>query len=196
MSAIDPRLEAYLTPAQAVKFCEEMVETIRLSLSAVNIRFLDFRRWGLPEKNRFEKWFGIDGPTARTRIEHGLGSMKMILESLGCENFLPLTDKIADELGCKGTKVEPLAVAAVCPIVGPVRIMLGKGYFSLDNTRPSGPTRPLVLLHELAHLPQVLSTRGVGETYTLFLAKMLAKTNPEEALRNSDNVAGYILDWE
>ena len=42
-------------------------------------------------------------------------------------------------------------------------------------------------------MPEVLNTRGIGETYNFHWARLLARSSPYEALNNSDNVAGYVM---
>jgi hypothetical protein len=74
--------------------------------------------------------------------------------------------------------------------------MLSHSFFELRKTSSMMDSRVSTLIHELAHLPGVLGTRNVDETYHFYRALMLAKHSPQEALNNSDNIAGYVMDAE
>ncbi|MDM0035942.1 M35 family metallo-endopeptidase, partial [Variovorax sp. J22P271] len=130
------------------------------------------------------------------RIEQGLWRMKGVLSVLKCGDFLPRTASVAETLGCVVDESDSGVVAAVCQVPGLHKIMISRAFLGLRKSSSSMDSRVSTLIHELAHMPDVLHTKGPGEVYFFHRALMLARVSPQDALRNSDNVAGYVMDAE
>ncbi len=193
MAGMTEEMQEYLSAEEQKDFCENISRIIRLAYMHVSIRHAGINIWDRAEKERFKKWFGVDDGIGVARIKLGLWSMKNVLEKLSCSDFLPWTTEIGKALGCPVNENKPYVVAAVCPEPGQHKIMLSHGFLKLQQTGWNSSTQVAVLIHELAHMPDVLGTRGEGERYGFFGAQSLARDTPADALRNSDNVAGYVL---
>jgi hypothetical protein len=126
-------------------------------------------------------------------LTQGKTKMRAVLNALDCEDFVPRTSEMGRKLGCIVDEDDEFAVAAVCQAPGTYKIMLSHAFFRLRQVSFSVDSQVSTLIHELAHLPDVLNTRGVGETYFFHSALALARSAPQQALSNSDNVAGYVM---
>ncbi len=193
MAGMAKEMQNYLSAEEQKDFCEKISEVIRVAYMYVSIRHAAINIWDRREMERFKKWFGVDDGIGVTRIKLGLWSMKNMLEKLSCSDFLPRTTEVGKSLGCEVDENKPNVMAAVCPEPGQHKIMVSHGFLKLRQAGGSISTQVSTLIHELAHMPDVLGTRGAGEEYSFYKARSLAIMSPDDALRNSDNVAGYVL---
>lgn len=193
MSELAPEMKAYLSSEEQGGFCARIAASIDLARRQVFVRQMAIFAWSNQEQVRFKKWFGTTDDMAAARIQQGLICMKSILEKLRCDDFLPRTAEMGQQLGCIVDEEDGSAVAAVCQSPGSYKIMLSHAFLRLRQYSAAMDSQVSTLIHELAHMPDVLNTRGEGEIYHFHRALALAKSAPERALYNSDNVAGYVM---
>lgn len=193
MAALAIEMEQYLGPEQAKSFCREIARKLGLATAMVAFRVGDLRRWSQPDQKQFMEWFGTTSVTARDRILRGLEQLLAYAATLDCSSFLPHSKETIERFGCSMPADSAGVVAAVCPIPGVRKIFLAKGFFELRETSMNFDSQVSTLIHELAHLPEVFGTRGPGEVYFFSKARRLALSSPDDALNNSDNIAGYVV---
>jgi hypothetical protein len=153
-------------------------------------RLPELRRWNENDRTRAMLWFGQADEATRNKLTHGLTRAESVLRSLTPEHFVEYTDANVVALGCGGPR-SPNAIAAVCPVDERHRIMLANNFFSLPFQSDIVSSQTGTLIHEVTHFNDVLGTRDI--TYAFHQTKHLASTSPHLALRNADNVAGYIM---
>lgn len=196
MADIAMEMKNYLSETLQDNFCLKIASVIQATEMHTRVREGFLQRWDQQEKSRFDTWFGTTDDLAKFRIQTCLQKICKILKGLKCDDFLPLTPEIAKTLGCSADKNTSGVVAAVCQIPGVHKIMLSHAFFELRPISFTFDSQVATLIHEIAHFPEVLGTRGLGETYSFSKARLLARHSPIDALNNSDNIAAYVLFQE
>jgi hypothetical protein len=193
MTEIANEMRNYLSESIQEKFCADISNIIGIARMHAGIRLGALERWDRQEQDRFFQWFGTRDSSDNFRIKMGLAAMRRILDGLQCHDFLPLTSEVAKTLGCQISENNSGVVAAVCQVPGVHKIMLSHEFFDLRPLSYTFDSQVSTLIHEVAHFQESFGTTNIGETYSFSKARMLAQFSSADALRNSDNIAAYIL---
>ncbi|WNC93393.1 M35 family metallo-endopeptidase [Paraburkholderia sp. FT54] len=168
------------------------------AISAVDRRLVDLSRYDAATKERMQYWFNRSDENTRRYLTTGFTSHLATLKSLAPTSLVRSDPKLDKLLGCSpNLKNVDREAAHVC---GPntQRRLVSIGMKFCDGLRDQnmyGDSRLSTLIHEVTHFSD---TFGSGDArYGLDpVSAEWARNHPDQALRNADTLAGYVIYGE
>lgn len=159
-------------------------------------RIAGLARWTPDTQARVVEWFGSSDSTVRTRLTAGLGALVTVMSNLTAKNFVRPGSDADLATGClpnmKGLDGE---VAHVCrPDTATHTIAININFCSLpDRSASNLSSKQLTIVHECSHFIDTFGSEDYPGAYGRWACERLAKEHPEQAIRNADSIAWFVL---
>ncbi|MGU7774936.1 M35 family metallo-endopeptidase [Burkholderia sp. MR1-5-21] len=159
-------------------------------------RIAELARWTPDIQARVTVWFGSSDSAIRTRLTTGLGALVTVMSNLTAKNFVRPGSDADLATGClPNMKHLDGEVAHVCrPDTATHTIAININFCSLPH-RSAGnlSSKQLTIVHECSHFIDTFGSEDYPGAYGRWACERLAKENPEQAIRNADSIAWFVL---
>lgn len=180
------------------EFREMARRLLKWSTTAVERRLVDLNRYDGATKERMQYWFNRSDETTRQYLMSGFTRHYAALQSLTPTSLVRSDPNLDRMLGCApNLKNVDRESAHVC---GPNRerrlISIGLKFCEgLRDQNMYGDSRLSTLIHEVTHFADTFGSNDAR--YGLDpIAAQWGRSNPDQALRNADTLAGYVIYGE
>ncbi|WP_080423388.1 M35 family metallo-endopeptidase [Burkholderia ubonensis] len=193
-SMVDVKINTeQICPNMTNKEFREMVLSKRdRAVSLVEARVKDLQHWSAADKARVQQWFGRSDENTRTILISGLTAIVRVLKELTGNNFTRWDSARNAHIGCVPNPNKSGVVASVCsPDTATHTIAIHHDFCTMRDFSWDKDSVVSTLIHEASHFNDTMGTKD----YRYYMDKCLTlgSEDPDQAIRNADSIAGYVI---
>jgi hypothetical protein len=179
------------------EFRKEVMRARDAGVSLIEERIAAVARWDAKERDRAEIYFARADEEIRTTLAAGLPRLLSAMQELVPEKIVRFDSELNRSLTCSVVPDRGVNHAAVCKPDSEKRVIaIDSKFCSISHGELFHECKIKTLIHECTHFADSFNSTDEMYTDTESGAKFFAKHNPDLAIRNADNITGYIATFD
>ncbi|APA86921.1 hypothetical protein BJG93_04960 [Paraburkholderia sprentiae WSM5005] len=179
------------------EFRNDVMRARDAGVSLIRDRIAAVARWDVKERDRAEIYFARADDEIRSTLAAGLPRLLTAMQELVPEKIVRWDSELSRSLTCSVAPDSGVNHAAVCKPDSEKRVIaIYSKFCSISQGELFHECKIKTLIHECTHYRDTFNS--IDEVYadTESGAKHFAKNHPDIAIRNADNITGYIATFD
>ncbi|NVH77154.1 hypothetical protein FSB08_32725 [Paraburkholderia sp. JPY432] len=179
------------------EFRQEFMRARDIGAELIKRRIEGLARWDLKEQDRVKFYFARADESTRTVLSHGLPRLLTAMRELVPEKIVRFDSETNRKLSCAVRPDTGDNQAVVCKPDSEKRVI---AVYSKFCSSPFGQLwstcKIKTIIHECTHFTDTFNSEDWVYTDKASGARIFAENHPDQAIRNADNITGYIATFD
>ncbi|NML30789.1 M35 family metallo-endopeptidase [Paraburkholderia antibiotica] len=179
------------------EFRKEVMRARDAGVLLIKERIAAVARWDAKEQDRAKIYFAHADEGIRSILATGLPRLLAAMQELVPEKIVRFDGELNRSLTCSVVPDRGVNHAAVCKPDSEKRVIaIYSKFCSISHGELFHECKIKTLIHECTHFTDTFNSIDEVYTDTESGAMFFAKHNPDLAIRNADNITGYIATFD
>lgn len=178
-------------------FRELVMRARDAAVSLIQQRIAGVARWDAPEQARAKQFFGRADNEIRATLVSGLPKLLNAMQELVPEKIVRWDDETGRQMTCSVNPDNGDNTAAVCKPDSKKRVIaIYSRFCTISDGDLWAASKVKTLIHECSHYVDTFDSEDIAYSDTEPGLRIFAMRHPDKAIRNADNIAGYIATFD